>query len=65
MGSGKKFKLYHSPVDRLREHLFRKQYHKDFVSLENIFFEIGVGRTLGITGENGAGKSTLLKSLRH
>jgi len=62
-GISKKFKLYRSPADRLREILFRKQYHKDFVALDNISFEIGAGQTLGIIGQNGAGKSTLLKIL--
>jgi ABC-type polysaccharide/polyol phosphate transport system ATPase subunit len=61
-GISKKFKLYRSPADRLKEILFRKQYHKDFVALDNISFEIGAGQTLGIIGQNGAGKSTLLKS---
>lgn len=59
----KQFKLYRSPADRLREILFRKQYHKDFIALENISFEVGSGEILGIIGQNGAGKSTLLKIL--
>jgi ABC-type polysaccharide/polyol phosphate transport system ATPase subunit len=62
-GISKKFKLYHSPADRLKEILFRRPYHKDFVALENISFEIGAGQTLGVIGQNGAGKSTLLKIL--
>jgi lipopolysaccharide transport system ATP-binding protein len=62
-GISKKFKLYSSPADRLKEILFRKPYHKDFVALDNISFEIGAGQTLGIIGQNGAGKSTLLKIL--
>ncbi|OPX65141.1 MULTISPECIES: ABC transporter ATP-binding protein [unclassified Methanoregula] len=62
-GISKKFKLYHSPADRLREILFRKSYHKDFIALDNISFEVGPGQTLGIIGDNGAGKSTLLKIL--
>jgi len=62
-GISKKFKLYRSPADRLKEIFFRKQYHKDFVALDNISFEIGAGQTLGIIGQNGAGKSTLLKIL--
>ena len=62
-GISKKFKLYRSPADRLKEIIFRKPYHKDFVALDNISFEIGAGQTLGIIGQNGAGKSTLLKIL--
>lgn len=62
-GISKRFKLYHSPSDRLKEILLRKPYHKDFTALDNISFEIGDGETLGIIGQNGAGKSTLLKIL--
>lgn len=62
-GVSKKFKLYRSPADRLKEILFRRPYHKDFVALDNISFELGPGQTLGIVGQNGAGKSTLLKIL--
>ena len=40
-GISKQFKLYRSPADRLKEILFRKPYHKNFVALENISFEIG------------------------
>lgn len=60
-GISKRFKRYHSPADRLKEILFRQQYHRDFIALDNISFEIGDGQILGIIGQNGAGKSTLLK----
>jgi ABC-type polysaccharide/polyol phosphate transport system ATPase subunit len=62
-GISKKFKLYHSPADRIKEIIFRRPYHRNFSALENISFEVGPGQTLGIIGQNGAGKSTLLKIL--
>ena len=62
-GISKKFKLYRTPADRLKEIVFRKQYHTDFMALDNISFNISAGQTLGIIGQNGAGKSTLLKIL--
>lgn len=59
----KVYKLYRSPADRLKEILFRKPYHTDFMALTDIHFTVMEGETFGIIGENGAGKSTLLKIL--
>lgn len=59
----KRFKLYKSPADRLKEIIFRRSYHKDFQSLNDVSLHVNDGETLGIIGPNGAGKSTLLKVL--
>ncbi len=57
----KVYRLYQRPVDRLKETLFRKRLHKEFVALNRLNIRVKKGETLGIIGENGAGKSTLLK----
>ena len=59
----KVYKLYHAPIDRLKEalHPFKKKYHKDFYALNDVSFEINKGECVGIIGKNGSGKSTLLK----
>ena len=59
----KKFRLFESPKDRLKEalHPFKKKYHKEFWALKDISFEVPKGETIGIIGRNGSGKSTLLQ----
>lgn len=62
-GLTKTYKIYRSPVDRLKEIARRKPYHSEFTALDNISFSVEKGGTFGVIGENGAGKSTLLKIL--
>ena len=59
----KVYRLYHKPVDRLKEALFHRKLHQTFESLKGVTFSTGLGESVGIIGENGAGKSTLLKIL--
>ena len=59
----KDYKIYDRPHDRLVEALLRRPKHKLFHVLEDITFDVGFGRSLGVIGDNGAGKSTLLKLL--
>lgn len=55
------YKMYKNNIDRLKEIFLNKPYHKEFVSNNNISFDLYEGETLGIIGVNGAGKSTILK----
>jgi len=55
------YKVYKNNIDRLKEIFTKKVYHKEFVSNEDITFDLYEGETLGIIGLNGAGKSTILK----
>jgi len=55
------YKKYDTNLDRLKEIFFKKSYHKEFVSNNNISFDLFESETLGIIGVNGAGKSTILK----
>jgi ABC-type polysaccharide/polyol phosphate transport system ATPase subunit len=60
---GKTYKIYHRPIDRIREmySLRRRTYHANFQALADISLMIPKGQTVGIIGPNGSGKSTLLE----
>ncbi|MDC3378651.1 ABC transporter ATP-binding protein [Planctomycetota bacterium] len=62
-GLSKVYKIYGSPLDRLKDLLFMgaRTYHEDLVALQDANFELVQGSTVGVIGRNGAGKSTLLK----
>ncbi|MDD2358609.1 MAG: ABC transporter ATP-binding protein, partial [Thiovulaceae bacterium] len=55
------YKIYKNNFDRIKEIFFKRVYHKEFISNNNISFDLYEGETLGIIGVNGAGKSTILK----
>jgi lipopolysaccharide transport system ATP-binding protein len=59
----KAYPIYPSPSARLKELacLNRVSFHRDFLALQNISFEIRAGETFCVIGENGSGKSTLLQ----
>lgn len=59
----KKYRLYDSPTDRLKDAFsFKKtKYANEFHALDDINFQINKGESVGIIGKNGSGKSTLLK----
>ncbi len=62
-GVSKQYRIYHRPVDRLKESLTRGHWktHREFWALHDISFEVEPGTTTGIIGPNGSGKSTLLQ----
>ena len=55
------YKVYKSNFDRIKEIFTNKIYHREFISNQDITFDLFEKETLGIIGVNGAGKSTILK----
>ena len=64
-GLSKSYRLYGSPLDRLRELFSRTEgkHHREFDALRDVSLSVDQGETVGIIGKNGSGKSTLLKIL--
>jgi len=59
----KAYQIYDKPQDRLKQSLWRgrKQFFREFKALDDVYFEVKKGETVGIIGRNGSGKSTLLQ----
>lgn len=60
---GKTYKIYDSPGQRFKSLLFKKDWGRDFVALDDINIDIKVGEAFAIVGKNGSGKSTMLQIL--
>lgn len=60
----KEYRIYRSPLDRLREVLpLGRPRYEPFHALRDVDLVVQAGETVGIVGQNGAGKSTLLHVL--
>ena len=57
----KKYKIFSSPKDRLKEAFGLKVNYKEYQALDSVSFQIKKGEFWGVLGKNGSGKSTLLK----
>ena len=60
---GKAYTIYHKPVDRLKQMIWRgrRTFYQEFWALRDVDFDVYQGETVGVIGRNGAGKSTLLQ----
>lgn len=55
----KKYKLYHSRAERLKDIILPKSYGEDFYALRGVSLTTQPGDVVGVIGVNGSGKSTL------
>lgn len=63
-GIGKCYHVYRSPRQRMLDWLpgeSSQPHYREVWALQDVSFELGRGRCLGVIGANGSGKSTLLK----
>lgn len=59
----KAYRLFGHPGDRVKQFLSLglRRYHREFIALQDVSFDVRRGEALGIIGRNGSGKSTLLQ----
>jgi len=73
LGLGKRYEIYGTPRDRLKQMILprvrrglglsERSYFREFWALRGVDLSIRRGETVGIIGQNGSGKSTLLQLL--
>lgn len=71
VGLSKRYEIYDRPGDRLRQFVLPRldrlagrpvrHFHRDFLALQDVSFDVRRGEAVGIIGRNGSGKSTLLQ----
>jgi len=62
-GVSKRYKIYQTPFDRLRDVLGLNSKFKEYDAVNEVSFNVLPGEFLGVVGKNGSGKSTLLKMI--